>query len=78
MIVWHNLHQSVPQPSAAASQPYAIEVGDVVVGTIVAHELGVRFIATDDRVRDMDQSIWPSVRYAEQSARQLFRSILSS
>ena len=78
MIVWYNLHQFVPQPSAAASRPDAIEIGGVVLGTTVAHELGVRFIATDDRVKDMDQSIWPSIRYAEQSARQFFRSIRSS
>jgi hypothetical protein len=77
MIIWHNLHQFVPQPSAAVSQPDAIELGGMVLGAIVPHERGVRFIATDDRVRDMDQSIWPSVRYAAESARQLFRSMRS-
>jgi hypothetical protein len=78
MIVWHNLHEFVSRPSTAMSRPDAVEVGGVVLGITVAHELGVRFIATDDRVREMDQSIWPSVRYATKFVRQLFRSIRSS
>jgi hypothetical protein len=40
----------------------------------VEHELGVRFIAVDDRVTEMDQSIWPTLGYACRSARQLFKS----
>jgi hypothetical protein len=74
MNVRHNLHQFVPQQPEAASRPYAIESGGVTLGTAVTHELGVRFIAADVRVKDMDQSIWPSVRYARESAQQLFRS----
>ena len=78
MNVWHNLHQFVPQQPEAASRPYAIESDGVTLGTAVTHELGVRFIATDVRVKAMDQSIWPSVRYAQESARQLFRSARKS
>ena len=78
MNVWHNMHQFVLQQAAAASRPYAIESGGVTLGTAVTHELGVRFIATDVRVKAMDQSIWPSVRYARESAQQLFRSARNS
>ncbi|MDR3531053.1 MAG: hypothetical protein P4L90_10940 [Rhodopila sp.] len=51
-----------------------IEVDGVFLGAAVEHELGVRFIAVDARVIDMDQSIWPTVDYAYRSARQLFKS----
>jgi hypothetical protein len=78
MIIWHNLHQFVPQRFAAASQPCAIEVGGVVLGTTVMHKPRIRFIAAGGRAKDMDQSIWPSFKYAEASARQMFRSARSS
>ena len=73
----YNLHQFVPPPLAAAKSQ-AIAIGGVTLGTAVTHELGVRFIATDVRVKDMDQSIWPSARYAQESARQLLRLARSS
>jgi hypothetical protein len=51
-----------------------IEMGGVFLGIAVEHELGVRFIAMDERVTDMDQSIWPTLEYARRSAQQMFRS----
>jgi hypothetical protein len=51
-----------------------IEVDGVFLGAAVEHELGVRFIAVDVRVSEMDQSIWPSLDYAYRSVRQLFKS----
>jgi len=54
------------------SQP--IEVDGVVVGVAVTHLLGVQFIADNDLVDDMDQSVWPTLEYARQAARQLFGS----
>ena len=51
-----------------------IEVDGVFVGTAIEHELGVRFIAADVRVNEMDQSLWPSLDHACRSARQLFKS----
>jgi hypothetical protein len=51
-----------------------IEVDGVFLGAAVEHELGVRFIAVDVRVTEMDQSIWPTLGYAYRSARQLFKS----
>ncbi len=54
------------------SQP--IQVDGVFLGIAVEHELGVRFIAIDKLVTDMDQSIWPTFDHAYRSARQLFKS----
>jgi len=51
-----------------------IEVGGVLVGVAVTHQLGVRFIAANDLLGDMDQSVWPTLEYARQAARQLFGS----
>jgi hypothetical protein len=51
-----------------------IEVDGVFVGVAVTHQLGVRFIATNDRLGDMDQSIWPTLGYARQAARHLLAS----
>ncbi len=82
MNVWRNLHQftatSVQTTSGDRSVPMRhsrpIEVDGVFLGAAVEHELGVRFIAVDVRVTEMDQSIWPNVDYAYRSARQLFKS----
>jgi hypothetical protein len=60
-----------PHPTA---QEGSVELNGVLLGTTVEHELGVRFIAANARVIDMDQSIWPNQDYARLSARQLFRS----
>jgi hypothetical protein len=54
------------------SQP--IQVDGVFLGVAVEHELGIRFIAIDGLVTDMDQSIWPTLDHAYRSARQLFKS----
>ncbi len=85
MNIWRNLQDFTPGSGAEApespaprrvpmrhSQP--IEVDGVFLGAAVEHELGVRFIAVDVRVTDMDQSIWPTLDYAYRSARQLFKS----
>ncbi len=82
MNVWRNLRHFAP--TASQSQPAGprvpmrqsrpIEVDGVFLGAAVEHELGVRFIAVDDRVTEMDQSIWPTLDYAYRSARQLFKS----
>jgi hypothetical protein len=78
MNVWRNLHNFIPAPAQSGRVPmrqsFPIEVDGVFLGAAVEHELGVRFIAVDVRVTEMDQSIWPSRDYAQRSARQLFRS----
>ncbi len=69
---------SVPKDAGARRLPMQqsepIEVDGVFLGVAVKHELGVRFIAVDRRVADMDQSIWPTLQYANSSARQLYKS----
>ncbi len=80
MNVWHDLQHYAPaaRPSDDRSVPMRhsrpIEVDGVFLGAAVEHELGVRFIAVDVRVSEMDQSIWPTLDYAYRSARQLFKS----
>jgi hypothetical protein len=82
MNVWHNLHQFTPAASQSKSgdkpvpmrQSRPIEVDGVFLGAAVEHELGVRFVAVDVRVTEMDQSIWPNLDFAHRSARQLFKS----
>jgi hypothetical protein len=64
----------------AGSKPVAmprgepIEADGLVLGFAVRHELGVRFLATDALVSEMDQSIWPTVAHASRLAHQLFKS----
>jgi hypothetical protein len=80
MNVWRNLHSFIPAPAQSDGrrvpmrQSYPIEVDGVFLGAAIEHELGVRFIAVDVRVTEMDQSIWPNRDYAQRSARQLFRA----
>jgi hypothetical protein len=80
MNVWHNLQNYAPaaRPSEDRSVPMRhsrpIEVDGVFLGAAVEHELGIRFIAVDVRVSEMDQSIWPTLDYAYRTARQLFKS----
>jgi hypothetical protein len=80
MNVWHGLHHYAPAACPSEDRPVPmrysrpIEVDGVFLGAAVEHELGVRFIAVDVRVSEMDQSIWPNLDYAYRSARQLFKS----
>jgi hypothetical protein len=74
MNVWYKRSADAADRRPVARQSRPIEVDGVFLGRVVEHELGVRFIAVDARVTDMDQSIWPSVDYADRSARQLFKS----
>lgn len=61
-----------PRVRAVPSVP--IEVKGVLLGVAVDHELGVQFLAADARVTAMDQSVWPSASYAQNSAQQLFNT----
>jgi hypothetical protein len=79
MNIWRNLHRFTPAGSQTASgvpmrHSHPIEVDGVFLGAAVEHELGVRFIAVDVRVTDMDQSIWPNIDHAYRSVRQVFKS----
>ncbi len=68
-IPWESRQPRVPMRHSAT-----IDVDGIFLGVAVEHELGVRFIAVHAQVKDMDQSIWPTVRYAQRSARQLFKA----
>jgi hypothetical protein len=70
----HDLYQFALPEAPAMRRSHPVQVDGVVLGATVTHELGVRFIAVDVRVAEMDQSIWPSLDYAEKSARQLLKS----
>jgi hypothetical protein len=62
------------QPRVPMRHSTIIEVDGTFLGVAVAHDLGVRFIAVHVQLKEMDQSIWPTVKYAHQSAKQLFKS----
>jgi hypothetical protein len=80
MNVWRDVKHLTPTANQSEGPPRSmrhsrpIEVDGVFLGAAVEHELGVRFIAVDVRVTEMDQSIWPTLGYAYRSARQLFKS----
>jgi hypothetical protein len=80
MNIWHDLQHvasaSCPSEDRSVAMRHSspVEVDGVFLGAAVEHELGVRFIAVDVRVSEMDQSIWPTLDYAYRSARQLFKS----
>jgi hypothetical protein len=82
MEVWPDQHQTdraarqsrFGNQAVAMRRSWPIEVDGLFLGAGVEHELGVRFIAVDVRVTEMDQSIWPNPDHAYRSVRQLFRS----
>jgi hypothetical protein len=70
----HDFGALPPEKPVAMRHSQPIQVDGVFLGVAVEHELGVRFIAIDGQVTDMDQSIWPTLDHAYRSARQLFKS----
>jgi hypothetical protein len=80
MNVWRNLQHYAPAARTSENRSVSmrhsrpIEVDGVFLGAAIEHELGVRFIAVDVRVSEMDPSIWPTLDYAYRSVRQLFKS----
>lgn len=55
-------------------QSYVIEIDGVFVAAAVTHEAGVRFVAIDLRVEELDGSLWPSLDEARRLAGVLFRT----
>ncbi len=51
-----------------------VQVDGSLVGAAVRQEQGVRFIATDFRVAEMDQTLWPSAADALRAAEQMVRT----
>jgi hypothetical protein len=56
------------------SQSITIEVDGTVVGAVLRQANGVRFIATDMRVAEMDQTLWPVATDALRAAEQMLRT----
>jgi hypothetical protein len=56
------------------SQSITIEVDGTVVGAVLRQENGVRFIATDMLVAEMDQTLWPVAADALRAAEQMLRT----
>jgi len=56
------------------SQSITIEVDGTVVGAVLRQANGVRFIATDMWVAEMDQTLWPVATDALQAAEQMLRT----
>jgi hypothetical protein len=55
-------------------QSVAIEVDGSLVGAALRQDNGVRFIATDIRVAEMDQTVWPAAADVRQAAEQMVRT----
>jgi hypothetical protein len=51
-----------------------IEVDGSIVGAAVRQEGGVRFIATDLRVAEMDQTLWPVAADVLRAAKQMLHT----
>jgi hypothetical protein len=48
-----------------------VHVGTGIVGAAIRQDRGYRFIATDLRVAELDQTVWHSLEAVRQAARQL-------
>jgi hypothetical protein len=60
--------------ACAMWQSIQIEVDGSLVGAAMQQENGVRFIATDVRVAEMDQTLWPAIADVRQAAEQMVRT----
>jgi hypothetical protein len=52
---------------------HVIEIDGAFVGAAVLQETGYRFVATDNRVDDLNGTTWPSLADVQRKARILFR-----
>jgi hypothetical protein len=51
-----------------------IVIDGVLIGALVPREKGIRFVAVDLRVAEMDQSLWPTIERARDAAREFPRT----
>jgi hypothetical protein len=65
---------SVAQEAYQMWHSVPIEVDGSIVGAAVRQENGVRFIATDLRVAEMDQTLWPAAADVLRAAKQMLRT----
>jgi hypothetical protein len=55
-------------------QSHIIDIDGVFVGAAVRLDRGYRFIATNMRLEELDQTIWPTLADVQRVARQLYLS----
>jgi hypothetical protein len=71
-------HQAAKRPPDTISgtwnmlQSHLIDVDGVLVGAAVRLDAGYRFIATNMRLEDLDQTIWPTLADVQRLARRLY------
>jgi len=53
-------------------QSHLIDVDGVLVGAAVRLDRGYRFIATNMRLEELDQTIWPTLADVRRLARRLY------
>ncbi len=53
-------------------QSHTIDIDGVFVGAAVRLDRGYRFIATNMRLEELDQSIWPTLADVQRLARRLY------
>jgi hypothetical protein len=56
------------------SQSTAVLVDGNLVGAVVRQDQGYRFIATDPRAGEIDQTLWPNLEAARRAAEQMVRT----
>ncbi len=55
-------------------QSLPIKIDGILVGAAIPQENGVRFLAVDFRVAEMDQTLWSTADRARQAAERLVRT----
>jgi hypothetical protein len=53
-------------------QSFPIDIDGVFVGAAVRLDRGYRFIATNMRLEELDQTIWPTLADVQRLARRLY------
>ncbi len=53
-------------------QSHPIDIDGVFVGAAVRLDRGYRFIATNMRLEELDQTIWPTLADVQRQARRLY------
>ncbi len=53
-------------------QSHTIDIDGVFVGAAVRLDRGYRFIATNMRLEELDQTIWPTLADVQRLARRLY------
>jgi len=55
-------------------QSHPIDIDGVFVGAAIRLDRGYRFIATNMRVEELDQTLWPTLADVQRLARRLYLS----